>query len=112
DESERTENQGRGRARQGAGRAAQGAFFAAHADRHSAEQRQRAVEEAAARHRPGAYLHEQEGANEMIQQAGEQSATRKTNTRTLSGRVTSTKMQKTVTVLVERKVKQIGRAHV
>ena len=41
----------------------------------------------------------------MIQQAGEQSATRKTNTRTLSGRVTSTKMQKTVTVLVERKVK-------
>ena len=28
-----------------------------------------------------------------------------TNTRTLSGRVTSNKMQKTVTVLVERKVK-------
>jgi small subunit ribosomal protein S17 len=41
----------------------------------------------------------------MIQQAGEQSAARKTNTRTLSGRVTSNKMQKTVTVLVERKVK-------
>ena len=41
----------------------------------------------------------------MIQQAGEQKAARKTNTRTLSGRVTSTKMQKTVTVLVERKVK-------
>ncbi len=29
----------------------------------------------------------------------------KTNTRTLSGRVTSNKMQKTVTVLIERKVK-------
>ncbi len=41
----------------------------------------------------------------MIQQAGEQKAARKTNTRTLSGRVTSNKMQKTVTVLVERKVK-------
>mgnify|MGYP000947958104 CR=1 FL=1 len=41
----------------------------------------------------------------MIQQAGEQGAARKTNTRTLSGRVTSNKMQKTVTVLVERKVK-------
>ena len=41
----------------------------------------------------------------MIQQAGEQNAARKTNTRTLSGRVTSNKMQKTVTVLVERKVK-------
>lgn len=42
----------------------------------------------------------------MIEQAaGEQKAARKTNTRTLSGRVTSTKMQKTVTVLVERKVK-------
>jgi small subunit ribosomal protein S17 len=41
----------------------------------------------------------------MIQQAGEQKAARETNTRTLSGRVTSNKMQKTVTVLVERKVK-------
>jgi small subunit ribosomal protein S17 len=40
----------------------------------------------------------------MTQQAGEQQA-RKTNTRTLAGRVTSNKMQKTVTVLVERKVK-------
>ena len=32
-------------------------------------------------------------------------AERKSNTRTLAGRVTSNKMQKTVTVLIERKVK-------
>ena len=36
---------------------------------------------------------------------GQQKAERKTNTRTLAGRVTSNKMQKTVTVLIERKVK-------
>ena len=41
----------------------------------------------------------------MTDQAVEQNTERKTNTRTLSGRVTSTKMQKTVTVLIERKVK-------
>jgi small subunit ribosomal protein S17 len=41
----------------------------------------------------------------MTDQATEQNTERKTNTRTLSGRVTSTKMQKTVTVLIERKVK-------
>lgn len=35
----------------------------------------------------------------------EEQTERKTNTRTLSGRVTSNKMQKTVTVLIERKVK-------
>ncbi|MGE0802708.1 MAG: 30S ribosomal protein S17 [Lautropia sp.] len=35
----------------------------------------------------------------------ESSTKPKTNTRTLSGRVTSNKMQKTVTVLVEHKVK-------
>jgi small subunit ribosomal protein S17 len=39
------------------------------------------------------------------QQADQPKAERKTNTRTLAGRVTSTKMQKTVTVLIERKVK-------
>jgi len=39
------------------------------------------------------------------QNAEAQKAERKTNTRTLAGRVTSNKMQKTVTVLIERKVK-------
>jgi small subunit ribosomal protein S17 len=38
-------------------------------------------------------------------QEQEQKTERKTNTRTLAGRVTSNKMQKTVTVLIERKVK-------
>jgi small subunit ribosomal protein S17 len=41
----------------------------------------------------------------MTEQPGQQKAERKTNTRTLAGRVTSNKMQKTVTVLIERKVK-------
>jgi small subunit ribosomal protein S17 len=43
----------------------------------------------------------------MSEQATEQPQAhkRKTNTRTLAGRVTSNKMQKTVTVLIERKVK-------
>jgi small subunit ribosomal protein S17 len=41
----------------------------------------------------------------MTEQPVEQKAARKTNTRTLAGRVTSNKMQKTVTVLIERKVK-------
>lgn len=40
----------------------------------------------------------------MNQQAAEQPRTN-TRTRTLTGRVTSNKMQKTVTVLVERRVK-------
>lgn len=41
----------------------------------------------------------------MTDQPVEQNTERTTNTRTLAGRVTSTKMQKTVTVLIERKVK-------
>ena len=41
----------------------------------------------------------------MTDQPAEQNTERKTNTRTLAGRVTSNKMQKTVTVLIERKVK-------
>ena len=41
----------------------------------------------------------------MTEQPVEQKTERKTNTRTLAGRVTSNKMQKTVTVLIERKVK-------
>ncbi len=41
----------------------------------------------------------------MTEQNSDAKAAQSTNTRTLSGRVTSNKMQKTVTVLIERKVK-------
>ena len=41
----------------------------------------------------------------MTEQPSGKDTERKTNTRTLAGRVTSNKMQKTVTVLIERKVK-------
>ena len=41
----------------------------------------------------------------MTEQNSDAKAAQATNTRTLSGRVTSNKMQKTVTVLIERKVK-------
>lgn len=41
----------------------------------------------------------------MTEQPAQPTSERKTNTRTLAGRVTSNKMQKTVTVLIERKVK-------
>ena len=66
------------------------------------------IEEAAPRHRAGATVMTEKAATQMSEsnrnseraEGGAQA-----NTRTLAGRVVSDKMQKTVTVLVERKVK-------
>ena len=92
-------------AAEGAGGAAEGAVRPAHAARDAAAHQHQPAEEGEARHRARAHHHEGEG-GEMSAAATEQAATPAKNQRKLVGRVVSDKMQKTVTVRVERRVKR------
>src|SRR5690606_33893904 len=103
-ESERLARQGRRGAEQGTGRVAQGAFLPAHAARHPAVEQHEPALPHPARHRAGPDPAQGKGRRQMNAEANT-AVTRESFPRTLEGRVVSNKMHKTVTVLVERRVK-------
>src|SRR5258708_3914226 len=87
--------QGSGAAFEGARGAAARSVRPAHAESDAAAHQQQPIEKSAPGHRPGAHHPEGKGGSEMSEGK---------NTRALTGRVVSDKMDKTVTVLVERRV--------
>src|SRR5581483_6899907 len=97
-ESERAQGQGHDGPRQGAGRPAARAVFPAHAESHPAIDQHQPAEQGAPRHRARAYAPAREGGREMTDLAKTEP------NKMLTGRVVSDKMDKTVTVLVERRV--------
>src|SRR5207245_6251269 len=94
-EGQSAPGQGSGAAFQGARGAAARSVRSAHAEGDATAHQQQPTEKRAPRHRAGAHHPEGKGESEMSEAR---------TTRTLTGRVVSDKMDKTVTVLVERRV--------
>ena len=97
-ETQGSARQGHRRAEQGAAGPAEGALFAAHAEGHAAVAEHRPARQRPPRYRARAHRAGPEGGEQM-------SDAQAKSKRTLVGRVVSNKMDKTVTVLVERRVK-------
>src|SRR5699024_7662445 len=115
-ESQRTPQQGYGRAQNRARKPAEGAFQPAHAGRHSAIVQHQPVGQGAPRYRSRAYRDAPQGRGSSMSTATESTATETTATeaqshapakrqRKLVGKVVSNKMDQSVVVRVERRVK-------